>query len=475
MVLLAGCGVQEPGSRGRNTDKMWKDRPLTPNAIKTDIEYLFSTIEEVHPNMYAYIDRKEFAKRKESLCRRIVRPMTRNEFFTQIAPLVAELMSDHTHVLPPVEEYRKYLSSGGKVFPLALRSDGSNVYLAEDATESGFPVNTIILEINGLAATELAKRLADGMTFEGKRGSLETRIRLAVQSGLWRLYLWFEFGASPSWVVLGKSRREESHCYRIDGTTLDEITGRISTTMGSKESASFFRSKACIILLRNMYGRAEAARFEEFSQFLRNTFKDIAEKHVSNLIIDVRGNPGGSSESGEELLKYLTDKPFRQFEEVHVKISRHIFGNNRNPSRAGEQMRCAKKGTIVKQDIPFVVPVPNPYRFRGRLFVLTGPGTSSSAADFTSTIKKFTMGTIIGEETGGRCRSYGDSLSFTLPNSGLEFRVPCKYFINAHGTDTAGGVRPDYVIRQESNDVMKGADPVMEHALRLSEVHHDSD
>ena len=43
---------------------------------------------------------------------------------------------------------------------------------------------------------------------------------------------------------------------------------------------------------------------------LREVFKKIKEKHIENLIIDLRFNGGGSAESSIYLLKYLAKKPF---------------------------------------------------------------------------------------------------------------------------------------------------------------------
>jgi len=52
-------------------------KPIPPEKLKEDLDFLFKTIEEVHPNMYAYSSKEEFDPLREQLYKRINRPMNR--------------------------------------------------------------------------------------------------------------------------------------------------------------------------------------------------------------------------------------------------------------------------------------------------------------------------------------------------------------------------------------------------------------
>lgn len=59
------------------------------------------------------------------------------------------------------------------------------------------------------------------------------------------------------------------------------------------------------------YG-SDDPKFEPYVQFLDSVFAGLDKNKVSNLIIDVRNNPGGSDPNFEQPVMYLTDKPFKE-------------------------------------------------------------------------------------------------------------------------------------------------------------------
>jgi C-terminal processing protease CtpA/Prc len=106
---------------------------------------------------------------------------------------------------------------------------------------------------------------------------------------------------------------------------------------------------------------------------------------------------------------------------------------------------------------------------RGGIYVLTGSFTYSGAMMFASAIKDFSIGKVIGEETGNLATSYSDPISFTLPNSKINVCCSCKYFVRPSGKDTCAGVIPDYIVEPQPEDLITGKDRVMEYALNLIE------
>ncbi len=443
---------------------------FTPGELKRDTEYVFRTIEKVHPNMFAYVSREDFTKEKQSLFLRIKQPMTRGKFLEYLAPTVAALRSDHTYFLPPLDKYKEYLVSGGKVFPLSLRSDGARVFLAEEALTPALHANAELQTINGLSAIEIVKRYARGIAREGREANLEGALRVVMNPEVFRLYMWFEFGPRESWNIGAIGDDGQLRTCEIQGITADELKSRGSAASGNADYDCSYRSSVAIIKLGKMYGRSQAQQFQEYTRFLKRAFREMSERKTSHLIIDVRDNPGGDSRAGNELLKYLTDKPFRQFEKMSLKVSAYVFGNDLNPSRAPDELKNTKPGSIVEYDLPLVALAPNPFRFSGRVFVLTSPATASSASSFACAVKHFKIGIIVGEEPWGWASGYGDSLRFVLPETELEFRVPCKHFVAPGGAPDASAVLPDYEVKQKPDDTRRGIDTVMEFALKLADT-----
>ncbi len=63
----------------------------------------------------------------------------------------------------------------------------------------------------------------------------------------------------------------------------------------------------------------------DFEKFLETSFKDIETKRVNNLILDLRGNGGGTDEFGKSLFSYFTNRPFDYYESLTMNKERFDF------------------------------------------------------------------------------------------------------------------------------------------------------
>lgn len=89
-------------------------------------------------------------------------------------------------------------------------------------------------------------------------------------------------------------------------------------------------------------------------------------------------------------------------------------------------------------------------RFNGKVYLLTGTRTFSSAMNFAQAFKQYKIGTIIGEETGGWLVSFGDKVTTTLPVSHIPLSVSTKKFYTVGATDKDfHGVKPDIAIKAD--------------------------
>jgi C-terminal processing protease CtpA/Prc len=213
----------------------------------------------------------------------------------------------------------------------------------------------------------------------------------------------------------------------------------------------------------------DCRRFEDlerFKKFLLETFQAIERDKIRHLIIDIRRNGGGDSALGDELLQYIANTPFRQFEKALVKAS--------VPARQQRGLdRALPLGSISPApDEPTQLTAlrENPLRYRGKLYLLTSGSTYSSAASFAAAFKCFALGPVIGEETGQPTLCSGDLLSFETPNSRMQFSVSHKQYTLACGGDPQRGMAPDYPVGTSLDDDLPGRDGVLEFALKLTDT-----
>ena len=101
---------------------------------------------------------------------------------------------------------------------------------------------------------------------------------------------------------------------------------------------------------------------------------------------------------------------------------------------------------------------------KGRLFVLTGPGTFSSGLMAAIDLKALDA-VLVGEAPGEKLNSYGEVRSFTLSNSKLIVQYSTKFFRLSKDVKIET-LEPELKVKRTVADFLAGRDPVLEVALK---------
>ncbi len=102
---------------------------------------------------------------------------------------------------------------------------------------------------------------------------------------------------------------------------------------------------------------------------------------------------------------------------------------------------------------------------KGRLFVIIGRGTYSSALQNAITLSQDMNATLVGEATGGKPNHYGEVRRFHLPNIGLLVQYSTRYWLNYPGGDPLT-LEPDIPAVLTVHDLQTGRDPSLDAALQ---------
>lgn len=180
---------------------------------------------------------------------------------------------------------------------------------------------------------------------------------------------------------------------------------------------------------------------DKFKVFADSMFREIKERKIKNLVIDIRRNGGGDSKLGDELLQYLSHRPFVQFGKVQLRRGRY----NMYLFEEDEDLR-GTSDTLFTMTASLIPLRKEPLRIskRTKVYLLIGHNTFSSAAVFSWAFQYFKVGTVVGEESGGMNVSFGDILYYSLSHSRLRCGVSWKKFYN-YGADDQDihGTLPD--------------------------------
>lgn len=101
---------------------------------------------------------------------------------------------------------------------------------------------------------------------------------------------------------------------------------------------------------------------------------------------------------------------------------------------------------------------------RGKLFTIIGRSTWSAAQFLANDLEKYTNTIFVGEPTGGKVNSYGDSSKITLPNSGITVRVSTLWW-QGDERDKRQWTAPHVAAELTFADYLANNDPALKAAL----------
>ncbi len=426
---------------------------LYPDKLHEDYNFLFSSMEEIHPNPYAYLMRSEFQSQRNQGYLRI-RIITRADFYHLLAPIIAQLRCGHMYMAPFRDQFTKYCDAGGLVIPLSVRIVEDKVLVAASG-QDGPPRGSEILTINNEAIDNFVSR--NGGRFAAERKAANPYLLEDPQ--LLCNMLWVDHSAPAELAVKVKLADGTEKEFTIAGVKWEEFVKQIP---GAKPANSFkaISSEKMVVINLPVWTEDE----KEFKNFLDDAFTLARQKKAASVVIDVRDNPGGDPNRAKMLISYLNDKPFKLYEDISVKLSKQFSGNleEKFPWMQGQE-----EGKVITQ-YPMPIKQDNPVRFSGKVYVLMGKNSAGSTVAFLSAAHYYKLAMLVGEETMDTVHFYGDPVMVELPNSGLKLAVPSKKFdcVEDH-PDYFGPMKLNHVVAQKVADFRVGIDTAMQFTLGL--------
>lgn len=390
-----------------------------------DIDSLSTTIKEVHPNPFTILPEAEFDRLIAGARENISDSLNTLEFWLRVAPVVRKIGDGHTYIEPP----EPFFTGEGinNFFPFSVTVDSDGAKLRE--TSSGREVISINdVPVKTVIDTLLAYAFGESTAYRVVRINPLTTYLISV------------FYNSPEYTVEladGENTTKE----RL--IALPHAATAVAQTEEHRQNYYYTidKEKNTAVFTFNAFDEEEGE--EPFGEFLERMFGEIERENIGNLIIDLRENGGGNSNYGDMLFQYISPTAFKQFGNTTVKYSRRIKDMFESYGwDFTEQIGSIKTYTTDK--LHELDENPLRYAGKGNIYLLTSNYTFSSASKFAWTFNYFNMGTIVGEETGGRIVTFGDSMGYWLSYSGLYGSVSWKKFYGYGATDNEmHGVTPD--------------------------------
>jgi hypothetical protein len=404
------------------------------DELKSDLRDLINKLKKYHPRLYSYIAEDTFNEKVSETFTGLDSEMTIEEFYLEIAPLVASVQCSHTGIRLPAEYYQ-YISERGKFLPMDLYIQGKEAYLLSNAGTQvpGLVPGTEILSINQMPVSRIIDKLLSIIPAEGDCQTTKyNELNRDFQSYFYlldsseRFEIEFSSPSGPKYALLEASG----------------LAGKKSefSTSPTTLPVNFHLEKDpdVGVLKIESFGIMD---MEGYFTLLDTAFQMLKREKTPFLIVDLRDNSGGHPIFAAQLFSYLTDHEFTYFQ--------------RNPD--------------VTDFEPLYNPMQaNPNSYTGKVFVLVNGGCLSTTGHLISLLKYHTDAVFIGEEPGSTFSCNDFSIQEKLPNTGIEMNIPRTTFIAAvSGFSQEEAFPLDLVVRQTVEDQVKGVDRYMSDALDL--------
>lgn len=242
--------------------------------------------------------------------------------------------------------------------------------------------------------------------------------------------------------------KEEYQNMKMTGDTVEESS--LLTKILDSEKVAYIKIQSF-----------ELTNYQEDKAVLADFFAAI--KDIPNLIIDIRGNKGGSDLYWEDLLvepnatRTLLSERYYLFNSNNT-TSTYILANGivvENFDSLQDPILSDNVNTFSNYTVDAIEfeAAENPYN--GKIWILVDDDVYSASENFVMFCKNTGFATLVGTATGGD-GGIADPILVSLPNSGLIVRFSMFYGLNPDGSgNEANGTVPDVAILENEDALDK--------------------
>jgi C-terminal processing protease CtpA/Prc len=520
--LLSNCASIEKQNKLLETN-------LTVNEQLEDINFLEKKIKKIQPSLYNFITEDQFNYKFDSLRNTIETPLKPREFYYKVSPLLASIKQGHSSIsqtyttpIPTKKETKKLKEKGlGPMSQFEFKWKSDKVYIiANKSKDSSIKLGTEVVSINEITPKQIYSKYRKSITSDGenttwiphlltKRFSTFMYYEVGMQDSL--MYQ-FKYNDSIFFKTIKRLPKEKKETVKtkdvVKNDTLDKkpiVVSKEAKKAKAKEEKAKKRAErdkkflygyditkkefiktlkftdtdslTAILKIKNFSQGDYKSAYKEFFSLLR-------KKETQNLVLDLRGNPGGRLNDIQDLYSYLTvDSTFQLLEKTKVtrkssvlmadylksvpKLA-HLVVIPTYPIYASIMLLKTKKADDGNYYFALASSKVKPHKanyFKGNIYVLIDGGSFSASCIISSKLKENKDIIFVGEETGGTFNGTvaGRRSTYSLPNSKLKTNLWIMDLVPTYKSNQEGrGIFPDVEIIPTIEDIITNKDPELD-------------
>lgn len=456
-----------------NQKGLMSTRPLPKKELIEDLNYLNEAVVKTHPIIINPVWSNKLDSFVNSIEQVEGEEISAFDYDNAIREATSLLGCVHTVVInSPFQGLlsEKINEMGNSIFfPLRLFIDSSGLYLIDvecNSLDSSIQFPFQVDSINGIGSQELIYSMSVHYPQDGYQKTLAYKI--LNEHGYY--FLRRHFYDVNSLLIKGKSEDGEKVELNIEAVQKYENKSfRYYEPKGKpivkEKNISLFDLGS-----ESAYLKLETVMYENYQMIHDTIFEYLASNKKKNLIIDLRGNGGGSQIVYLDLLTHLSSDSLRIEMVKRDESGSKIFNLKRQKGKPSKKFynRFEKIENGTKF---FINPLPPKATiFKGNLYVLIDGGTASGASQLASFLKNKMSAICIGQETGGgETGNNGHGYDqLELPNSKITINWP-RYNVKLDLPISINlrGVKPNFEIRYDAKSYLLNRDLEMEKIFQL--------
>lgn len=457
-VFLSSC---------QNYKQSLLTKKYSPAALKQDAELFKNVVLAMHPTIGIYKSRDFYKEIFEKFINSLNDSLTEKQFRLKLKLINDELHCGHSEVMGSKAYYKEVGKMKMNFSPIIFLTNKNRAYVASNLAkkqDSTLKKGMEVLKINGIAVDSMLRYCRKFVSSDGYNLTAKEHY---IQLGF-NTFFPVLFGRPDTFSIEYKDGKD----IKTKSLKALQLKDLPPLPIGPKNDSLFTKYKKARIKFRyldkdnkNLLMRIEKFSHRKAGKAYRRIFRRLRKNKSENLIIDLRGNGGGSLENAYRLLGYLINEPMEQTLRTGIKTypyKKYTSGLIWFKTTRIIYRFVGKKRTIHDTDnFVYTIKPRKKNHFNGKVFVLINGGSFSASCLVSAYLKRNSRAVFIGEETGGAIEGCNAGITpyYKLPNTKLRIRVPAFRIVHDISPQITGhGVKPDYEIKYEIKDIFNRTD-----------------